>query len=203
MHTCSACGFLSLLQKINPEKSTLICPECGFEDAAVFLPLFVITGGAGCGKSTVAQGLTGRLPCLVFEPAYFLRARETFETWDVYWSYMILFSRTLMQNGRPVVLPGWVNPSMCEASPHIDYFSSVHYLVLSCDERTQEGRLRGRCQKFKQEPPTDQSIARALAGTRILKDEANQRENATILGTTDLAPNEVLVQAESWITSRL
>ena len=204
MHVCSACGRLSRHQKVNPEKSTLICPDCGSEDPIAFLPLFVITGGGGCGKSTVARGLRGRLPCLVVEPDYFLRIRETFDAWDGYWSYVILICRDLMKNGRPVVLPGWVNPSICEASEDIGYFSSVHYLVLSSDESTQERRLRDRGPKqLPPRPPTDELIAMALDATRILKDEANQRENATILDTTDLTPEEVLVQTESWITSRL
>ena len=68
MHTCPACGFLSMHQEINAEKSTLACPQCGAEAKAFFLPIFFITGGAGCGKSTAAMGLKSRLPCIVFEP---------------------------------------------------------------------------------------------------------------------------------------
>ena len=203
MHTCSGCGRTSRHQKVNPEKHSLKCPDCGFEETVAFLPLFVITGGGGCGKSTIIKGLTGRVPSLVVEPDYFLRVRDMFETWDEFWSYVIFLCRALMQNGRPVVICGWVNPSQCDASEDIGYFSSVHYLVLSCDEKTQERRLRDRYPKLRPEPTTDEYVAMALNATQILTDEANQRENATILDTSTLTPEELLVETETWITSRL
>ena len=168
------------------------------------LPLFVVTGGGGSGKSTVASGLRGRLDtCLVVEADLFYPIQESARSNDDYWSYMIFLCQELMQNGKPVVLFGWVNPRECEASEHIGYFSSVHYLALVSDKRTQEARIRGRYPTSREEPPTDEFIAMALQATQILKNEAGKRSGVTVLDTTGMSVDDTLVETASWISARL
>ena len=108
-----------------------------------------------------------------------------------------------MQNGKPVVLFGWVNPKQCEASEDIRYFSSVHYLALVSDKRTQEARIRGRYPKSRDEPPTEEFIGMALQATQILKDGAGKGTGVTVLDTTGMSVDDTLVETASWISARL
>ena len=201
---CSNCGYSSRHQEIVAENSTVVCPSCKLENGVFRLPLFVVTGGGGSGKSTVACGLRGRLDtCLVLEADLFYPIQESTKSNDDYWSYLIFLCRELMQNGKPVVLFGWVNPRQCEASEDIGYFSSVHYLVLVSDKHTQEARIRGRYPTLREEPPTDEFIAMALQATQILRDEADERSRVTVLDTTGMSVDDTLAKTASWISARL
>ena len=164
----------------------------------------VIDFADGSGKSTVAGGLRGRLDtCLVVDADLFYPVQESARSNDDYWRYLIFLCRELMQNGKPVVLFGWVNPKQCEASEDIRYFSSVHYLALVSDKRTQEARIRGRYPKSRDEPPTEEFIGMALQATQILKDGAGKGTGVTVLDTTGMSVDDTLVETASWISARL
>jgi len=93
----------------------------------------------------LSGNLFGRLDeCLILQSDYLLRAKETFDTWDEYWHFLILQCMSLQRNGRPVVLEGWVNPSQIMNSHRIRFFSAVHILLLTCDADVQTARLESR-----------------------------------------------------------
>jgi hypothetical protein len=60
--TCPACGRFSMTGR----QCSLACSECGLVRAANLLPLFLVTGAAGCGKSAAVTALRALLPeCFV------------------------------------------------------------------------------------------------------------------------------------------
>ena len=72
---CPDCGSYSQEKSIVPDESDptgigafSICPACNHRFRFLKLPLFVVSGAGGTGKSTVSQGLPALLPeCVVLE----------------------------------------------------------------------------------------------------------------------------------------
>jgi len=187
----------------KPERGIAICEECGTENEVPWVPLLVITGGGGCGKTAVTQNLLRKEnPYVVIEADYLLGGRKAFDSWDSYWNYVAIVSRTLARNLRPIVLVGWVPPSLIEKTASSKYFSVVHFLVLTCDPEIQTERLKARYRFGDSEPPPE-SITNALNGTNHIVEEANSRPNATVLDTTNLTQYETTSMVDRWILERL
>jgi predicted ATPase len=65
---------------MEPDDRFAVCPKCGRkDDTALVQPLFVVTGAAGSGKTTIfgplARLLAGR--CIVFDVDWLLDASST------------------------------------------------------------------------------------------------------------------------------
>jgi hypothetical protein len=68
MSPCPHCDFGPGHPDMQHDRGTVICPNCGKAYSIPRFPFFVITGGGGCGKTTVAETLIGRLDaCLIVE----------------------------------------------------------------------------------------------------------------------------------------
>ena len=202
MHLCSHCGSATRMQQVIPEQSILICPKCHREDEFKCLPLFVVAGGGGSGKTSVSFRLTGHSDkYLVFDVD--LIGPMKHESNEAACSYMIWMCRMLAQNGIPIVPFCWSNLSHCETSPDIGYFSAVHYLVLAPNAEVQEKRLRGRSPRLREEPDSEEFIAMSLAATEILVSEAESLSNATVLDTSTLTVDQTVNEVHRWILERL
>jgi hypothetical protein len=57
---CMTCGPDVVVERVDG--AVLRCPSCGDEQRIPALPLFVVTGASGTGKSTVMEPLRARLP---------------------------------------------------------------------------------------------------------------------------------------------
>ena len=61
LNVCYQCGIYRADKGIDPTGPYAICPECGYKHHFVQLPLLIVSGAIGTGKSTVCHRLTGRL----------------------------------------------------------------------------------------------------------------------------------------------
>jgi len=59
-NTCFQCGIYRADKIIDPDGPVAICPECGYRHRFAQLPLLIVSGASGSGKSTVCQILLGR-----------------------------------------------------------------------------------------------------------------------------------------------
>ena len=146
---CSECGEYRPDQIIDPDGSYAVCPECGHRRRFRSLPLFLVDGASGCGKSAVCQALGGEFDEVVALDSDILwgpefdqpddHYREFFETW-------LRMCKNIGQSGRPVLLfgGGFAVPGNIEACVERRYFSAVHYLALTCDAGLMLRRLRNR-----------------------------------------------------------
>ena len=64
-NVCWHCGLYRADKLIDPDSSTAICPECGHPHPFRQLPLLLVSGASGAGKSIVCQALIGQLPEVV------------------------------------------------------------------------------------------------------------------------------------------
>jgi hypothetical protein len=90
---------------VERHAGVLRCPRCGDEQQVPDLPLFVITGASGTGKSTVTSPLRRLLPdCEVFETDTLLHvAALGVDTWRGTW---LRLAHDIALNGRVTVLAG-------------------------------------------------------------------------------------------------
>jgi len=148
-NVCHECGLYRADKIIDPNGPIAICPECGHKHSFLQLPLLIVSGASGAGKSSVCQYLLGQHNHIVLLDADILWRPEFnkpennysdfFETW-------LRMCKNINQAGRPVVLfgAGIGVPDNIESCVERRYFSGVHYLSLLCDDDLLSRRLRER-----------------------------------------------------------
>ena len=109
------CGPAAALGR-DPLAPVLRCARCGAEERVPALPLFVVTGASGAGKTTVTGPLRRLLPdCAVFEADLTLQvAALGWETWRDTW---LRLAHGEALNGRVTVLCGSLLPDQLERGP--------------------------------------------------------------------------------------
>ena len=204
MHFCTRCEAGPPHRDPIPEQGTAVCTRCGTRNRIPRVPLFVITGGSGCGKTTVSLGLMRkRNPYLVVDADFLCHDRDAFDSWDAFYNFATIVSLALARNMRPIVLVGGMHPSQIENAKTSAYFSAVHFLVISCDPGTQTARLNGRHLHGAARPPTPESLGNALNQSRWITEAADSRPNVTVLDTTNLTRDQTVSTADRWILERL
>ena len=174
----------------------------------MYLPLFVLTGANGTGKSTLCPPLRRLLPeCVVFE------ADAVPLTWSLAeWSERKAEYRTaclsvaleISQSGRPVVLVGTVTPAELETNELRPYFRDVHYLALICDAAVIEQRLRARPGSHTPLAlDLEEYIDTQLWVDRLYRDESTGDPPITLLDTTSASPDSLAFEIAAWIRQAL
>ena len=140
---CFNCGENHQDKEVDPTGQLIICLYCGFKQKFQRLPLFVITGACGTGKSTLWNEVVmmENKPDLVYLENDMLLVLSQFGNYSEWWLWICF---NISQSGRPVTLFGGGNPSDFENALRRQYFSNIHYLALTCDSKILEGRLRAR-----------------------------------------------------------
>ncbi|MFC1947716.1 nucleoside kinase [Chloroflexota bacterium] len=149
MNICFNCGIYRADKIIDPDGPYAICPECGYKHPFKQLPLLVVSGASGVGKSTVLHQLVGTINYAVLLDSDILWRDEFnqpeskycnfFETW-------LRVCKNISQSGLPVVLfgAGMGVPENIEQCVERRYFSDIHYLALVCEDVLLSERLRSR-----------------------------------------------------------
>ncbi|HLH72484.1 MAG TPA: AAA family ATPase, partial [Chloroflexota bacterium] len=191
---CPGCGLYHVEKEIDPSGPFAVCPACGFRQSFVRLPMFVVTGASGAGKTTVCLQLPTALPeCVVLEADVLWRP-EFDQPETQYRDFRDLWLRlvkNIHQSGRSVVLMGGAIPTQFESSPERRYLSEIHYLALVCDDHELSQRLQKR-------PPwrgthTAEVVQRMVDFNRWLREHAaSTRPPMALLDTTDASAEEMV-----------
>ncbi len=151
-NVCYRCGAYRADKTIEPEgggtAAFAACPECGFRHPFLRLPLFIIGGASGAGKSAACAALARNFGAAVVLESDILwndfyadpqRYPEYFNTW-------LRLGKNIAQAGKPAALcgAGLGVPGNIEPCVERRYFSQVHYLALVCEDSALEARLRAR-----------------------------------------------------------
>ena len=148
MKACRHCGQYGLDKFTAPKGQFSTCPECGRKHIFAKLPLLIVCGAPGAGKSTWCRHLAGRLPDVValeadalWRPEYDKpedRYRHFFDMW-------LRLCRRISQSGSPVLLYcAGGTPGNLEPRVGARYFSAIQYLALVCEDDDLRERLRRR-----------------------------------------------------------
>lgn len=171
------------------------------------VPLLVVSGASGAGKSAVYQILLGKLQEVVMLEGDLLwraefdkpdtKYRDFFETW-------LRICRDISQSGRPVVMfnAGMGVPENIEPCVGRQHFSKVHYLALVCEDDVLADRLRQRPERRDCSDP--EYIKGQIEFNQWFKMEGTQVEpQVELIDTTESTLEETAQQVALWIRNRL
>jgi hypothetical protein len=203
-NVCHKCGLYRRDKIVDPSGPYAVCPECGHKHPFRMLPLLLVAGASGAGKSSVCQALLGKLENVILLDSDILwrkefdtpenRYRDFFETW-------LQLAKNISQAGRPVVIFGAGMGVLENIEPCVErrYFSTVHYLALVCDDGVLSQRLKARpAWRGCGEPAF---LDRQIQFNRWFKEQGNPF--AFLIDTTDLTLERTADQASSWILEKV
>lgn len=204
-NVCPGCGRYAVEKAIDPDGPFAVCPHCGHRQPFRQLPLFMLTGPSGAGKTAVCL----RLPAALTECV----TLETDILWGVipstpddnyrgYHDAWLRVAKNVGQSGRPVVLGGTATPEQLEACPERRYFTAVHYLALVCDDDLLAERLRAR--PAWRDAAQPEFIDRMLRFNAWLKAHAARTEPPlTLYDTSGRTVEESVEHVAAWARGRL
>ncbi len=140
---CGKCGNYEWDKELTG--NVLRCPRCGAEWELRRLPLFILTGCSGVGKTTTAIEVMRRkvdfvvLDADIFSGYVDWNDEESCNGWV---ETIMNISKDIMQSGKPVL---WTMAGCLERLPkayNSRYFSEIRCLALVCDEDALEKRMR-------------------------------------------------------------
>jgi adenylate kinase family enzyme len=202
---CPTCGDYRDDKVIVPDGAYVVCPKCGYSRQFIRLPLFILTGASGVGKSTVSLDLAAKIKDVVVMESDILW-REQFDqpetNYREYREIWLRLCKNISQAGKPVVLCGTGEPTQFEECLQRRYFSELHYMALVCDDQILVSRLCNR--------PTwrtkieDRVIKEQVAFNRWLLNSApHTKPPMSLLDTSELTIDETVEKVERWIRSLL
>jgi predicted kinase/DNA-directed RNA polymerase subunit RPC12/RpoP len=203
LNVCHRCGLYHADKIIDPSGPYAICPECGYKHPFRQLPLLIVSGASGTGKSTVCQYLIGQLDQVVLLDSDILwrpefdtpenNYRQFFETW-------LRLAKNIAQAGRPAVIfgAGMGVPGNIEPCIERRYFSRVEYLALVCEDDVLVERLHAR--PAWRHSGDQASIGAQVRFNRWFKDQPTGL--ISLLDTTGVSPEITARQVAAWIRAK-
>lgn len=107
------------------------------------LPLFIVTGASGSGKTTVIKELRDQLPDVdVFD----IDTIQPFigDDWSRIRNIWFRIARSIAESGRITIICGTLMPWDAEKCEDYNFFNQIYYLNLHCNDETREVRLKAR-----------------------------------------------------------
>jgi len=200
-NVCPNCGEYRVDKIIVPDGPYAVCPHCEYQHKFVRLPLFVLTGASGVGKTATCLALAAKTTNFVVMESDILWRKEFNQADTGYRDYRETWLRVcknISQAGKPVILCGAGIPAQFEECVERRYFSDIHYLALVCDDEVLASRLRNR--------PAWRGASAEYIDTHVefnrwLKANAQSTQPPmTLLDTSKIAVSETVEQVEQWAT---
>ena len=186
----------------NVTETEIICPRCSHRWGYRRLPIFILSGCSGVGKTTTGQELLRRQTDFIVLDAdifYNIMPHETVEDYMAQTEQMLSLSRNLMQSGKPIL---WTRAGCLDLLPHAynsRFFSAIHCLALTCEESALRKRMReGR-------GITDKGRLNSSAEyNRYFETHDRIGEQAfETLDITHLSVSEVADRVEAWVRAKM
>jgi hypothetical protein len=138
---CDGCAEW-ILPLIDFGTGTVRCPLCSHLASRRFLPLFVVTGASGVGKTAVIPQLQQKMPDWdIFEIDMLW---DSGRDWQMIKCNWLRISHSIHQSDRPVMLCGSILPDQLERCEAGIFFPNIYWLALDCSPELQAQRLRAR-----------------------------------------------------------
>ena len=200
-NVCPNCGELRADKIILPDGPYAVCPHCQHRHKFLRLPLFVITGASGVGKSSTCLALVAKTKAFVVMDSDILWRSEFDQPATDYRNYREMWLRVcknISQAGKPVVLCGASLPEQFEQCIERRYFSEIHYLALVCSDEALESRLRSR--PAWRNSSDEEYIKTHVAFNRWLKENARHtKPPMSLVDTSEITVDESVERVEEWL----
>ena len=201
MNICFSCGAYRADKVIDPDGPYAICPVCSYKHRFLQLPLLIVSGASGTGKSTICSALTGTVQFAVLLDSDILLRFDRPETnFRAYIEMWLRLCKNISQSGKPVVLfsAGMGVPENMEPCVERRYFSELHYLALTCDDEVLADRLRKR-PKWRASAEEEH-----VSFNRWFKDNACKTDPPImLLDTTDVPIPDIGDRVAAWMLERI
>ncbi len=204
-NVCPQCGQYSDEKVIDPQGPFAVCPFCHQPHRFVQLPLFVVTGASGAGKTTLGLTLAQTFDRCVTMDSDMLWGAVPWSRGDDHRGYhntWLRVAKNIGQAGRPVVLLATSLPEHFEHCPERRYFAQTHYLGVICDDGILAERLRSRPSWRGSDAPA--VVADMLHFNSYLRANASAiAPPLSLLDTTAVTVQESTRATIEWIGARL
>lgn len=140
--TCVKCGNHKWDKIVKDGK--VICPECNHSWSYIAKPLFILSGCSGVGKTTTAIEIMQKQTDVVVLDADIFCGVQNATTEEDYRrrvDTLESLSRNISQSGKPVLWTMAGNLDMIPTSYNTRFFSGIHTLVLTVDEKDLRHRM--------------------------------------------------------------
>lgn len=140
---CAGCGNHEWDKVVRGNE--ISCPKCGNKWKFIKLPLFILTGCSGVGKTTTAMELIRRkVEFIVLDGDMFynIMPHETEEDYYDQIEQIGSLSKNLMQSGMPVLWTKAGNLDKLHKAYNSRFFHEIDCLALVCDEELLRSRMR-------------------------------------------------------------
>lgn len=140
---CSNCGNHEWDKQIIGNK--LRCPKCGAEWEFISMPLFILTGCSGVGKTTTAIEIMRKKVDFVVLDADILSGYVDWsseESCNEWIETIINISKDIIQSGKPIL---WTMAGCLDRLPkayNSRYFSEIKCLALVCKDEALKKRMQ-------------------------------------------------------------
>jgi broad-specificity NMP kinase len=165
------------------------------------LPLFIITGASGIGKSTLSKVLFDNEERYIVLESDLLWSDYYDTPEDDYENYRKLWLRicsSISQIGMPVVLCGCAVPAQFEIHSERQAFSEIHYIAVVSDEETLVSRMKGR--NIQDENWIKSSVD---FNNWLINNADTTSPKLYLLDTTKMTAEEAASIADKWILERI
>jgi broad-specificity NMP kinase len=200
-NVCPGCGEYADAKEIIDLPVRAVCPVCKYECRFLSLPLFVVTGASGSGKTTVALELVKTAENFVILDQDILwndafnAPEDDYQLFRNTWLRMV---KNINQAGKSVVLFGSAIPEQYESCVERRYLKTIHYLALMCEPLELERRLVERPNWRKS--GSSENLKRMLEFNKWLSENASKTEpKMTLLDTTKITVQETAKSIYEWI----
>lgn len=148
-NVCLNCGEYRVDKYIEVKagSSYALCPVCGYGHPFLRMPLFVVTGASGSGKTACVHALSSQTRDFVVMETDILwdeRYNTPDSNFREYREMWLRIAKNITQCGKPVILCGTAMPEQIEPCLERRYFSDVFYLALVCSDDALIARLKNR-----------------------------------------------------------
>jgi len=193
---CYQCGSYAVKRsKLIDSIGYFACTVCGYQWRPItVLPLFIVTGASGAGKSAIIEPLQH----LLTEYGVFDKDQMWARDWDMAYNNFFRIASALAQGNKKTVIVGTIIPEHLEGLADRDLVGDIFYINLHTDDRTRRTRLNSRRKWGLPDEEFIQEHAR-FAVWLLTNAETEFGHPMTTIDTTSIAPEEVAEQVARWI----
>lgn len=203
-NVCPGCGEYTDAKEVMNTPVRAVCSVCGYEREFLSLPLYVITGASGSGKTTAALELIATTQDFIILDQDILwndafnKPDDDYRMFRNTWLRMV---KNIHQAGKPVVLFGSAIPQQYESCIERRYVASIHYLALICEPSELKRRLVER-PNWRQSGSPD-NLERMIEFNSWLSENASKTEpKMTVLDTTRITVQDTIKSIHDWLSER-